>query len=42
MMLLAGDARAAVERVLHAVSFAERLRSTRPSATLGTWLNRFG
>jgi ATP-dependent exoDNAse (exonuclease V) beta subunit len=40
MTLLPGDGRAAVERVLRAIEFAERLRSTRPSATLGTWLEQ--
>ena len=35
---LSRDGRAGVERVLHALKFAERLSSTRPSATLGTWL----
>jgi ATP-dependent exoDNAse (exonuclease V) beta subunit len=41
MTLLSGDGRAAVERVLRAVEFAERLSSARPSATLGTWLEQF-
>jgi ATP-dependent helicase/nuclease subunit A len=40
MMLLSGDGRAAVERVLRAIEFAERISSTRPSVTLGTWLER--
>ncbi len=40
MTLLSGDGRAAVERVLRAIDFADRLRSTRPSATLGTWLEQ--
>jgi ATP-dependent exoDNAse (exonuclease V) beta subunit len=40
MTLLPGEGRAAVERVLRAIEFAERLRSTRPSATLGTWLEQ--
>ena len=40
MTLLSRDGREAVERVLCAVAFAERLHSTRPSATLGTWLEQ--
>ena len=40
MTLLSEHGRAGVARVLHAVEFAERLRSTRPSATLGTWLEQ--
>jgi ATP-dependent exoDNAse (exonuclease V) beta subunit len=39
MTLLPGG-RAAAERVLRAIEFAERLSSTRPSATLGTWLEQ--
>jgi ATP-dependent exoDNAse (exonuclease V) beta subunit len=38
--LLPGDGREAVGRVLRAIEFAERLRSMRPSETLGTWLER--
>ncbi len=40
LTLLSNDGRAPVERLLRAVEFAERLRSTRPSATLGTWLEQ--
>ncbi len=40
MTLLSSDGRAAVERLLRAIEFADRLRSTRPSATLGTWLEQ--
>jgi ATP-dependent exoDNAse (exonuclease V) beta subunit len=40
VMHLAVDGRAAVERVLRGMEFAERLRSTRPSAALGTWLEQ--
>jgi ATP-dependent exoDNAse (exonuclease V) beta subunit len=40
MTLLTGEGRAAAARVLRAIEFAERLRSTRPSATLGTWLEQ--
>jgi ATP-dependent exoDNAse (exonuclease V) beta subunit len=40
MTLLTGEGRAAVTRVLRAAEFAERLRSTRPSTTLGTWLEQ--
>lgn len=38
--LLSGDGRAAIERLLRAVEFAGRLRTARPSATLGTWLEQ--
>jgi ATP-dependent exoDNAse (exonuclease V) beta subunit len=38
--LLSEDGRVAAARVLRAIEFAERLRSTRPSATLGTWLEQ--
>jgi ATP-dependent exoDNAse (exonuclease V) beta subunit len=38
--LLSGEGRAAVQRVLHAIEYAERLRSTRPTASIGTWLER--
>ena len=40
LTLLSDDGSVAVERVLRAVEFAERLHSTRPSATLGTWLEQ--
>lgn len=40
VMLLSGDGRAAVERMLLAIESAERLRSLRPSAALGTWLEQ--
>jgi len=40
MALLSDDGREGVERVLRAVELAERLRSARPSATLGTWLEQ--
>lgn len=38
--LLSSDGRAAIERLLRAVECAGRLRTTRPSATLGTWLEQ--
>jgi ATP-dependent exoDNAse (exonuclease V) beta subunit len=38
--LLSRDGRAAVERALDALTFAGRLRSLRPAASLGTWLER--
>ncbi|MGD0481625.1 MAG: UvrD-helicase domain-containing protein [Terracidiphilus sp.] len=38
--LLSNEGRVALERVLRAIEFAERLSSTRPSATLGTWLEQ--
>jgi len=40
MTLLSGDGRAAAERLLRAIAFAERLRSMQPSATPGTWLEQ--
>jgi ATP-dependent helicase/nuclease subunit A len=40
LTLLSNDGRAAVGRVLRAVEFAERLRSSRPFATLGTSLEQ--
>ena len=36
--LLSAEGREAVERVLDAIEFAERLRSAQPTAALGTWL----
>ncbi len=38
--LLSTDGQAAVERVLRAIEFAERLRSTQPATTPGTWLEQ--
>jgi ATP-dependent exoDNAse (exonuclease V) beta subunit len=38
--LLPGDGRTAVERVLRAIKFAERLRSTQPTASPGTWIEQ--
>ncbi|MGD0739252.1 MAG: UvrD-helicase domain-containing protein [Terracidiphilus sp.] len=40
MTLLSSEGRVAVERVLRAIEFADHLRSTRPFATLGTWLEQ--
>jgi ATP-dependent exoDNAse (exonuclease V) beta subunit len=38
--LLSGEGRTAVERVLHAIDYAERLRIAQTTASLGTWLER--
>jgi len=38
--LLPGDGRTAVERVLRAIKFAERLRATQPTASPGTWIEQ--
>ncbi len=40
IQLLSVEGRAAAERVLRAVVFAQRLRSTHPAAAIGTWLER--
>ena len=38
--LLGEEGRAAAERVLRAIEYSERLRSTQPAASLGTWLEQ--
>jgi ATP-dependent exoDNAse (exonuclease V) beta subunit len=38
--LLSQEGRAAAERVLRAIQYSERLRSTQPTATPGTWLEQ--
>ena len=40
LTLLTDDGSLAMARVLRAMEFAERLQSSRPSATLGTWLEQ--
>ncbi|MFZ0337638.1 MAG: UvrD-helicase domain-containing protein [Terracidiphilus sp.] len=40
LTLLSDDGSLAIARVLRAVEFADRLQSSRPSATLGTWLEQ--
>ena len=38
--LISPEGRLAVDRVLHAVAAAKRLRASQPAATLGTWLEQ--
>ncbi len=38
--LLSKEGRTAAQRVLHALEFSERLRSTQPTLTTGTWLEQ--